>query len=475
MIFDYGTNRIEDVSWRLARALYRSRRMQLHFDRGTVLILEPPNTFAVADLPGVLWDSRVRAYRCPAFQHARLRAALDAAAVRYTDNCPAAGQNPPQHEVALRPYQEAALAAWELASRRGIIVLPTGSGKTRVALAAVGRCAAPTLILVPTRVLLEQWSRSVQETLGVGAGRYGDGVHTLAPVTVATFESAWRYMAGLGNRFQVLIVDEAHHFGAALKDEALEMSLAPFRLGLTATPPRGPAAERLALLLGPVVFEQTVSQLTGEFLAPYDSVVLPVELDAAERVRYDRLDACFREQHAQFRWLRPDASWEDFTRDAMRSAEGRQALEAWREARRLLGFPRAKQRLVEMLLARHHGDRVLVFTGDNHTAYQIARQHLVMPLTCDIGRKERECALTRFRNGELRALVSSQVLNEGLDVPEAEIGVVVAGQGGEREHVQRLGRLLRPRPGKRALVYELVAAGTREVRTSQRRRRALAS
>jgi superfamily II DNA or RNA helicase len=115
-----------------------------------------------------------------------------------------------------------------------------------------------------------------------------------------------------------------------------------------------------------------------------------------------------------------------------------------------------------------------VFTGDNQTAYQIARERLIMPLTCDIGRKERERALALFRDGAMRALVSSQVLNEGLDVPEAEVGIVVAGQRGEREHVQRLGRLLRPRPGKRALLYELVVRDTREVGASRRRRRALA-
>src|SRR6185436_7527583 len=96
----------------------------------------------------------------------------------------------------------------------------------------------PALILVPTRVLLEQWARAVAGLFGVEAGRYGDGEHTLRPITVSTFESAWRSMHGIGNRFRLLVVDEAHHFGSGGRDEALEMSLAPFRLGLTATPPR---------------------------------------------------------------------------------------------------------------------------------------------------------------------------------------------------------------------------------------------
>jgi superfamily II DNA or RNA helicase len=126
------------------------------------------------------------------------------------------------------------------------------------------------------------------------------------------------------------------------------------------------------------------------------------------------------------------------------------------------------------LLARHRASRVLVFTADNDTAYAIAREHLVMPLTCDIDRRERQRALAAFQEGRLGALVSARVLNEGIDVPGADVAIVVGGTLGEREHVQRVGRLLRPRAGKRALVYELVCSGTTETRVAKRRQRALA-
>ena len=112
--------------------------------------------------------------------------------------------------------------------------------------------------------------------------------------------------------------------------------------------------------------------------------------------------------------------------------------------------------------------------ADNQTAYAIAREHLIMPLTCDIGRAERQEALARFQSGALRALVSAQVLNEGIDVPDAEVGIVVAGRLGEREHLQRIGRLLRPGEGKRALVYELVVERSSEARQAQRRGESLA-
>ena len=135
----------------------------------------------------------------------------------------------------------------------------------------------------------------------------------------------------------------------------------------------------------------------------------------------------------------------------------------------------AKQAALARLLAEHRGDRLLVFTGDNDTAYRIAREHCIMPITRDIGRVERREALERFCTGELGALVSAQVLNEGIDVPDAEIAILVGGRLGTREYLQRVGRLLRPAPEKQALVYELVTRDTHEIRDSLRKRRELAS
>src|SRR5437016_3482610 len=167
------------------------------------------------------------------------------------------------------------------------------------------------------------------------------------------------------------------------------------------------------------------------------------------------------------------ARWVDFTRHSARTAEGRRALSAWRQMRRLLSFTRAKRRALEPLLGRHRDSRMLIFTADNETAYTIAREHLVMPLTCDIGRPERDDVLGRFRRGDIRTLVSARVLNEGLDVPDADVAVIVGGALGEREHVQRVGRLLRPSEGKRAVVYELVTRNTIEVGQARRRRQGL--
>src|SRR6202007_10001 len=112
--------------------------------------------------------------------------------------------------------------------------------------------------------------------------------------------------------------------------------------------------------------------------------------------------------------------------------------------------------LLQRLLERHRHDRILIFTHDNATVYKIARRFLVPAITHQTKAKERRKILERFHAGEYTILVTSQVLNEGVDVPAARVGVILSGSGSVREHVQRLGRLLRKFEGKQAVLYEVV-------------------
>lgn len=453
------------------------RPVRLTFDRGTLLIDEPPEGLDIASLPEVHWDARVNRYRAPACHAYRIASEIRRRGFAITESprptlVPPTGFRP----VELRPYQQAALEAWRLAGRRGLVALPTGSGKTQVALGAIAATRTPCLCLVPTRALLGQWLTALASIWDGPIGRFGDGERVLAPLTVSTFAAAYRHMAHLGDQFGLLVVDEAHHFGSGRQDEILEMSIAPLRLGLSATPPGpGPTAARLRTLLGPVVFERSISQLTGPYLAPLERITWHLPLDPDERREYDGLRAVYRRAWEAFLGNHLGASWEDFLRHASHTHEGGRGVAAWRRSRRLLAFPRRKREALALLLGRHRQERVLVFVADNETAYAVAREHLVMPLTCDIGRRERQDVLARFRSGELRALVSAQVLNEGLDVPDAAVGIVVAGRRGEREHVQRVGRLLRPAADKQATVYELVVERSSEARDAARRGRRLAA
>lgn len=448
--------------------------MNIEWDRGTVRLEALPEGLLPGELPGLSWDPRVGAWRALGHRWPELRALLLARGLEPPELLRALG--PPAEAWAplgLRPYQEAALDAWEVAGRRGLVVLPTGSGKTRVALAAGARCGSAMLVLVPTRALMSQWRKELAGVVRTAIGALGDGEKTLEPITVATFESAWRHMPRLGDRFGLLVVDEAHHFGSGARDEALELSLAPFRIGLTATPPDRPAAAlRLVDLIGPTVFSLGIDDLAGTWLAELEHFVLSLPLSPGERRDHACDRATFRAFAGPFRQEHPDAEWKDLLRAARGSAEGRRAVAAWRRAERLLNYTRAKAEVLGRLLQRHRGQRTLVFVGDVPTAHRVAREHLVMPITAQVGRAERTWALRAFAAGELRGLVSPRVLDEGIDVPAAEVAIVLGGSG-ERQHTQRVGRVLRPAEGKTALLYELVAAGTPEVHRARERRRGL--
>lgn len=446
--------------------------MHLLWDQGTLLLRGAESASA---LPGVLWDPRVGAWRAPAFKYEEIRLVATSSNTPLRDTALALLPSPgPLTVTDLRPYQEAALMAWELAAGRGVVALPTGAGKTRTAIAAIARTRSPTLILVPTRVLVQQWMGALRQSGAAEVGQVGDGEHRLGSITISTFASATRHMADLGNRFGLLIVDEAHHFGGRA-DEPLEMCAAPLRLGLTATPPEGPHLDRLSTLLGPVVYRAAIEQLAGRFLAPFRLVTLSLPLSSAERVAWENECNLWRPTVRRFFTMTPEASWPDFVHAAGQSDEGRRVLGSWRRARAMLRLTQAKADVVGRLLDRHVQNRVLVFGPDAETAIELSRQQLIPAITADIGRAERNGVLERFAQGALRALASARVLNEGVDVPAADVALILGGGLSDRAYVQRIGRVLRPEPGKEAIIYELVVEGTGELAAVEQRRRALAS
>jgi superfamily II DNA or RNA helicase len=333
---------------------------------------------------------------------------------------------------------------------------------------------ASTLVLVPTRVLLDQWLAVLRARFGESIGAVGDGMHRLARITVMTYESAFRVLDRCADRFEMVVVDEAHHFAGGARGEALEMCPAPVRLGLTAMPPEPltDGARRLNEIVGPVVYSLDIADLAGGALAPLEVVRIDVALSSEERDVYERDLSAFAALRREVLRTQPDADWATCVRAIARIPGGQQAIAGMQRAGALAAFPEAKRGVVRELLARHRRDRTLLFTATAEHAYAIGQDALVPVITADVPRPEREGILDAFRHGRVRAVCSARVLNEGLDVPEANVAVVVGGALGAREHVQRIGRVLRPSPDKRAVAYELVTMDTvDEARTRARSRR----
>ncbi len=447
--------------------------IHLTFDGGTVLVAGgTPEQLAA--LPGCVLDPRVGTYRAEGRHYRAIVETIRRHRFPYRDDARAYGATPWQLRTEREPFphQTEALEAWWQRDARGVVVLPTGTGKTFLALLAIARTARPTMVITPTIDLLNQWYGEMTDAFGVPVGLIGGGSYDLQPLTVTTYDSAYIYLERWGNRFGLVVFDECHHLPGPTYLIAAAGSIAPFRLGLTATPERVDGQDALLPdLIGPVVYRREIKQLAGEFLAEYRTNRLYVDLTPEEQARYQRA----RDQYRGFVEERGISmggkhGWQRFIQETCRSAEGRAAFQAYREQRRLAQAAPAKLQLLEWLLEKHHDDRVLIFTADNATVYRIARRFLVPAITHQTKTKERRKVLERFHSGEYPVLVTGQVLDEGVDVPAASVGVILSGSGSTRQHVQRLGRLLRKYGDKQALLYEVVTRGTAEEFTSERRR-----
>jgi superfamily II DNA or RNA helicase len=450
-----------------------ARPPTLSFDRGTLLLHPPPPGKAWIDY--VTWDDRVERFRLQALHYRRLVEALQAEGTRLVDQAPAFAPLPLVPALEMTPYlhQRAALAAWLAAGRQGMVVLPTGAGKTYLAQLVMQDTQQSTLIVVPTLDLLHQWYAHLLAAFpDAPVGLLGGGSHDRTPLLVATYDSAAIQAEALGNHYALVIFDECHHLPSAFTRVIAEYSLAPHRLGLTATPERSDGTHAdLHALIGPEVYRTSVAALSGTVLAPHRVVRLTVRLSPRERQRYDALIET-RNRFLQSCAIRLGsvAGWQAFVQASARSRAGRRAMLAHREARALAFGTAGKLRVLADPLAEHHSARTLVFTGDNAMVYRIARDFLIPAITHHTPVKERHDILQRFRRGEYPVVVTSRVLNEGVDVPEAAIAIVLSGTGSRREYVQRLGRILRHREGKRAVLYEVVAEATSEEQVSRRRR-----
>ncbi|HAN31500.1 MAG TPA: helicase [Myxococcales bacterium] len=449
-----------------------STNPQLDFVHGTLELrgVEPVQL----GLDGWQFDPRAGCYRADGNAYRAAALALHRQQIPWNDQArkwtPTTWQL--YEERTPRPYQTEALDAWRSAQGNGVVVLPTGAGKTWLAVMAMHAVQRPTLVVAPTLDLVRQWHGLLRSAFQVEVGVVGGGDHQVTALTVTTYDSAWLHMEFFGDRFGLVVFDEVHHLPGASYCQAATMSMAPFRLGLTATPEREDGGHAvLDTLVGPVAYRRDIVELSGRWLAEYDVERIEVALSDDERQRWQAARETYRSflRDEQLRLGGPNG-WSRFIARASRSERGREALRAYREQRRLALSPEQKYTVVGTLLHQHRNDRCLIFTADNATAHQLSRQYLVPAITHQTKVTERTQILEDLREGTLRAVVTSRVLNEGVDVPEANVAIVVSGSGTVREHVQRLGRVLRKRQGKRAILYELVTADTAEMNTSNRRR-----
>ena len=436
------------------------------------------------DIP-IRFDSRDDCHRCDAMWAADLRQKLlllqcnvDWRVDEVSDNY-ASLDIVDRRKIQLREDQLAAIADFEIGNRRGLLVLPTGTGKTVIAIELMLRHSGSVLVVVPVRDLMYQWHDKIRQATGIDAGLIGDGVHRFSPISVTTYDSAAIHMPRIGNRFSMIVFDEVHHLAGIWRSDSARMSTASVRLGLTATPPNDPHRQEVLLkCVGPILHQQNITQAAGKTLAEYSVRRIPVRLNEREEQRYRELAKLVREFVYEQRQLDDKFCWEDIHKlisatdiEPTRAAQAMLAIKAFRAKRKIEEQAEAKMRTLEDLFRLHVGEPVIVFTGSNVMARAISLRFMVPCLLSNCAKKERREYLEGFAANRYPVLVANRVLDEGVDLPEVKIAIVLGGLASGRQAIQRLGRVLRKSNGSRATLYEVVVEETGEVKRSRDRRR----
>jgi superfamily II DNA or RNA helicase len=453
------------------KQLTETAQFKLVFESGTLILEGADESDAVPR--SFLWDKRTRQFRAPAYLYRqiikdfiRTKTPYEDAAKKYhTFNFRQKIQIEP------RPYQTASIEAWRANERCGVIVLPTGAGKTHVATMAIEMCKRQTLVVVPTLDLMNQWYDLLLSTFNAEIGLIGGGFYEIGAVTVTTYASAFRHQERIGNQFGLIIFDECHHLPSEGYKYAAEFAIAPFRLGLSATPDRADGNDSLLEeIVGKFVYRLEAQQLAGEYLADYIVEKVHVDLTEEERESYQRerdiFRAFLRAKNISFGTV---DGWKMFIMQSARSEDGRRAMKAYRESKRIALGTDAKIRVLQDLLIRHKHDKVLIFTAENEMVYRISKDFLIPAITHETNVKERKFWLDAFNKVDVLALATSKVLNEGVNIPDASVAIILSGSGSSREHIQRLGRILRKKENKQAILYEVITRNTTEENISQRR------
>lgn len=369
----------------------------------------------------------------------------------------------------LRDYQKEALEKWEANNFMGVIALPTGAGKTVVGVAAIARVGVPSLVVAFTKEQVLQWRDTVLKFTTANPsdiGLFYSEEKKIRPITITTYQTAFRYVKELSASFGLLIIDEAHHLPAERFRTIAEGLVAPYRMALSATPIREDGLHvELFSLMGGLVYSKSFSELAAKgYLASYQVIQVPVSLTPEEQQKVKNLLNLYKK-------LSNGKQVKELVELAKKGDENAiNALKALNEARKIVNLSAAKVKKVKELVELNKGKKIIVFTQFVEQADEIAKEVGGFLLTGKMGKSERERVLRVFKSAPSGVLVVTTVGDEGIDIPDAEVGILVGGTSSRRQFAQRLGRLLRPKEGKQAIMYEVIAKGTPEEYQAKKRK-----
>ena len=386
-------------------------------------------------------------------------------------------------------WQHDALTAWHRCGRKGVIEAVTGSGKTDVAITAITDALQRglfVLVIVPSRVLMEQWNVRLTDALVANRiGRLGDGYRDRpidCDVLITTRHSAAsRVPLPTSDLGGLLVADECHGFGGAVLRRSLLREYQE-RLGLTATLERSDDAVETILLpyFGGICFRYDfVAAISDGVCAQPRVAFVAVPLTEEERAGYDATEGAIVAARRLLRQIPgvPTSPFGDFVAAVHHLAEndagpdGKAAndyLEAFSARREIVATSSAKyETLGSFAGVIKDSEGTLIFTetvrAANHAIVRLDPHVDIEIITGGTGRNDRGQILDELRDGTLDAVAAPRVLDEGVDVPNANLGIVVSASRTRRQMIQRMGRILRRKPlGSGARFVIIFSADTLE-------------
>lgn len=369
-------------------------------------------------------------------------------------------------------WQQEAIQAWRENARTGVIEAVTGSGKTRVGTAAAFeaiRQGIRVLVLVPTSELQRQWISTLRRDLpGARRGQLGDGYSDsldTCDILVAIVHSAATRETLREHKAGLVIADECHRYAAPMFAGALQESYS-WRLGLSATYERADGAhkERLEPFFGKVVYRIWFDRaLQDRVIAPFDIALVGVELPPADRASYDELSETMLTTARNLEAFGgvPRAPFSEFIaavvalskQDTVEGGLARKYMSAMSARHQLLAETKSKNMALAALRAPlDEARKSIIFTQTKASAAAAGGicNAVGIPAAVVMSGMDpatRRTALNLFRDGAIKVLAAPQILDEGIDVPAAELAVVLAASRTERQMIQRLGRVIRRKPG----------------------------
>ena len=462
---------------RIIRHIRNNHPIELKYDKGTIVIDGNINT------PYSVYDPRIDKNRALARHYQDITCFLEKNNQHYTDNvkdyidCPIQGKTSDTN--ALRDYQKDALERWLSQNKKGCIILPTGAGKTIIAIKAIIEINSSTLIIVPTLNLMEQWFSSLRKALGdkTLVGMLGGGYDDIKMVTVTTYDSAYLKSSFLGNKFRFLIFDEVHHLASEKYYSIGEHFISPYRLGLTATIEREDGRHAIIFkLVGDIAYKKDFYELAEKnYLANFTLKKRTISMLPDEIALYNSKINQYRKILRECRIFYP-IRLERLIILSSNNNELRKALLLRKEALETALNSKAKIIELEKILKGYGNERkIIIFTIHTKLAYAISDRFLIPVITHKTKNEERNEILGSFKNGKYRIIATTKVLDEGTDIPEANTGIILSGTGSKREFVQRLGRLLRPKDDREnvAELIEIISSDTSETFTSNKRNKGI--